>query len=59
MNDLFKFTGNQEEGLGYLYGKIYMLELTGRGDYMNVLIEAPFRCEYASWNDFFKNWERV
>jgi hypothetical protein len=59
MNDLFKFIGDQEEGLGYKYNRVYMLELMGRGEYMNVLITAPIRCEYATWNEFLKNWERV
>ena len=60
MNDLFRFVGDQDGGLGYRYGKIYMLELAGRGaTRVGVTIESPIRCPYKDWNAFFGNWERV
>lgn len=60
MNDLFRFIGDTKNGMGYVYGKIYMLQLTGRGmTNLGVLIEAPIRCPYSSWETFFQNWERI
>lgn len=66
MNDLFRFIGDENavnpstnEPLGYEHGKVYMLQLVGRGSFMGVLIEAPIRCPYDNWNAFLENWERV
>lgn len=58
MNDLFKFIGD-DNSLGYIKGKIYMLELQGRGMYGKVEIILPKRCPYDSWNAFFENWVRA
>lgn len=59
MNDLFRFIG-EDGSLGYRKGKIYMLELRGRGmTELGVIIDAPVRCPYSSWEAFFENWERV
>lgn len=59
MNDFFRFIGDEQEGLGYLKDKIYMLELQGRGQFGPVRITAPIECPYNNWNVFFRNWERV
>ena len=59
MNDIFRFIGDTENGLGYIHGQIYMLELQGRGSYGRVMITAPITCPYDNWNKFFENWERV
>lgn len=66
MNDLFRFIGDEKalhpetkKPLGYKTGQVYMLELTGRGAYMPVLITAPIVCLYDNWNAFLANWERI
>lgn len=58
MNDLFRFIG-KEDKLGYKTGKIYMLELQGRGAFGGIMITAPIHCPYTSYETFFENWERV
>lgn len=67
MNDLFRFIGKtepiyDESGRtvgGYISGEVYMLELQGRGAYGKVLVTAPIRTPYDSWNTFLENWERI
>lgn len=62
MKDLFKFKGDQDESR-YEYGKIYMLDI--RDNYFakkvasNVIIMLPLWNAYDSWEEFFKEWERV
>lgn len=58
MNDLFRFKGKTTDE-GYTNGEIYMLELFGRGAYMDVRIDAPIAIPYRTWTAFFEEWERV
>ncbi len=60
MNDLFRYIGDESDGLGYKTGKVYMLELTGRGaTELKIVVEAPIRAYYDSYEDLLKDWERI
>ena len=58
IENLFRFTG-MDGSLGYKHGRIYCLQIVGRGAFTAIKIEAPIPCPYDSWEKFFENWERV
>ena len=63
MSDLFRFIGDTANGMGYVYGEIYFLDITVITLYPKGTqlprITNPITCPYGSWEAFFENWERV
>lgn len=59
MNDLFRFIGEERNGVDYRKGKIYLLTLERNKLNGRVIIDDPFFVPYPDWETFFKDWERV